>query len=48
MVSVLLNLPGIESAEEEDDQTNNALSIPPLHRSWGAVTRWLSGVDVRH
>lgn len=27
------NLPGIESAEEEDDQTNNALSVPPLHRS---------------
>ena len=48
MALVLLSLPGIESTEEEDDQTNNALSIPPLHLSWGAVTRRFSGADVRH
>lgn len=45
---MVLNPPGVESAEEEDDQTNNALSIPPLHMSLGAVTRWFSGVDMRH
>lgn len=45
-VSALLNLPRIECAEEEDDQTNNALGIPPLHLSCSAVTGWHSGADV--
>lgn len=39
LVLALVNIPSIESAEKEDDQTNNALSIPPLHCSWAAVIR---------
>lgn len=45
---MVLNLPGVESAEEEDDQANNALSVPQLHLPLGAVTRWLTGADVGH
>lgn len=48
MMFTVLNLPGVESAEEENNQTNNALSIPPLQLSWGAVTRGFSGADVWH
>lgn len=43
---MVLTIPCIESAEEEDDQTHNALSIPPLHLSW--VSGGLRGADVRH
>lgn len=39
-------LPGVESAEEEDDQTDNTLSIPPLHLLWDAVARCLWGADI--
>lgn len=44
----MLNLPGVKSAEEENDQTHDALSIPPLHSSRGAVTGGGGGADVCH
>lgn len=42
------NLPGIQSAEEEDDQTNDSLSVPPLHPTLGVVTVRRSAADVCH
>lgn len=44
----MLNLPGVESTEEEDDQTYDALSVPPLHVISSAVSRGLSGAGVWH
>lgn len=32
MAPPLSSLPGVESAEEEDDQAHDALGVPPLHR----------------
>lgn len=40
------NLPGIKSAEEEDDQTHNPLSVPPLHLSRAFLTRLIAGADI--
>lgn len=45
---VLLNVPGIKGAEEEDNQSHNALSIPPLHHPRRACRHGLSCADIRH
>lgn len=47
-ISILLNVPGIEGAEKEDDQANDALSVPPLHHPRAAVTWCLGAADVGH
>lgn len=46
--NVLLNVPGIKGAEEEDNQSHNALSIPPLHHPRGACGHCLSCADIGH
>lgn len=45
---VLLNVPGIKGAEEEDNQSHNALSIPPLHHPRRACRQGLRCADIRH
>lgn len=48
MIFLLLNVPGIEGAEEEDDQANDALGVPPLHHPWAAVSWCLGAADIGH
>lgn len=48
MILLLLNVPGIEGAEEEDDQANDALGVPPLHHPGAAVSWCLGAADIGH
>lgn len=40
------SIPGVEGAEQEDNQSHDALSVPPLRFPWGlsgSGSRWWSG-----
>lgn len=43
-----MKVPGVEGTEEEDDQANDALSIPPLHHTWAALAWRLGAANVGH
>lgn len=43
-----MKVPGVEGTEEEDDQADDALSVPPLHRTRAALAWRLGAADVGH